>query len=183
MNKINYIVSGLERSGTSMMMQILEKSGFPISYDKLRKPDNNNPNGYYELMGGKIINYLMEETFDFTPFIGKAIKITSFGLRYLPKGNYKILYMQRDINEIIKSQNIMIGKEELDTAMKLTISLANDMILTNIKNRDDIEFIEVFHRNLIDNPEEEIQRISNFLEFDVSKGIGVIDKNLYRNRY
>ena len=56
---INYIVSGLERSGTSMMMQILRSGGLPTAFDESRKPDVNNPKGYYELEGGKIINKLM----------------------------------------------------------------------------------------------------------------------------
>jgi len=52
---VNYIVSGLERSGTSMLMQILEASGTPMAIDtKSRPPDDNNPKGYFELEGGKI---------------------------------------------------------------------------------------------------------------------------------
>ena len=51
---INYIVSGIERSGTSMLMQILYSGGVPVAFDKnTRPPDENNPKGYYELEGGK----------------------------------------------------------------------------------------------------------------------------------
>ena len=77
--KINYIVSGLERSGTSLMMQILHAGGMSTAFnDSLRKPDENNPKGYYELAGGKIINQLMEGTFNLEKYKGQVIKITSW---------------------------------------------------------------------------------------------------------
>jgi hypothetical protein len=59
-NEINYSVSGLERSGTSLMMQMLHKGGLPVAFDDSRAADENNPRGYYELEGGKIINCLMD---------------------------------------------------------------------------------------------------------------------------
>ena len=66
---INYIVSGLERSGTSMLMQILEASGAPMAFDTVsRPPDENNPKGYFELEGGKIINKLMDKDFSFSDY-------------------------------------------------------------------------------------------------------------------
>ena len=71
---VNYVVSGLERSGTSMLMQILKAGELPVSFDKSRKPDDNNPKGYYELEGGKIINKLMEGSFPIGDFKGKVIK-------------------------------------------------------------------------------------------------------------
>ena len=67
----NYIVSGLERSGTSMMMQILYKGGMPVAFDKSRPPNEHNPKGYYELEGGKVINRLMEGTFPMEKYDGK----------------------------------------------------------------------------------------------------------------
>ena len=42
------VVSGLPRSGTSMMMKMLEVGRQPILTDNLREADANNPNGYYE---------------------------------------------------------------------------------------------------------------------------------------
>ncbi len=76
----NYIVSGLERSGTSMLMQILHAGGVPMAFDNsTRPPDDSNPKGYFELEGGKIINKLMKETFPFEKFKGQFIKITAYG--------------------------------------------------------------------------------------------------------
>lgn len=84
-NTINYIVSGLERSGTSMLMQILVAGGVSTSFDtESRPPDDNNPRGYFELEGGKIINRLMDGQFSLQSHLGEFIKITAYGLKFLP---------------------------------------------------------------------------------------------------
>ena len=76
-SNVNYIISGLERSGTSMLMQILNAGEIPVSFDLSRPPDENNPKGYYELEGGKIINRLMDQSFPFSKYARKFIKITA----------------------------------------------------------------------------------------------------------
>jgi len=117
MNKItlekdtNYIVSGLERSGTSMIMQILNTGGIPTGFDDARPYDENNPKGYYELEGGKIINRLINKTFPFEKYKGQFIKITCYGLKFLPKARYKIIYSERNIEEILDSMEKMMGKK------------------------------------------------------------------------
>ena len=95
-NDFNYIVSGLERSGTSMLMQILKAGEIPVSFDLSRPPDENNPKGYYELEGGKIINRLIDQSFPLGKYVGKFIKITAYGLKFIPLGNYKIIYSERN---------------------------------------------------------------------------------------
>ena len=67
---INYIASGIERSGTSLLMQILEAGGLPMAFDTdSRPPDDNNPRGYFELEGGKIISRLMKNTFPLADYL------------------------------------------------------------------------------------------------------------------
>ena len=86
-----YVVSGFMRTGTSMMMQILNAGTIPITFDTTSRPaDESNPKGYYELEGGKIINKLMDGTFPIEDYKGRFLKITAFGLRHLPPGKYKI---------------------------------------------------------------------------------------------
>ena len=105
---VNFIVSGLERSGTSMLMQILEAGGVPMAFDTAsRPPDDNNPKGYFELEGGKVINKLIDNTFTLTDYQGQFIKITAYGLKFLPPGNYKVVYSQRNIDEILDSMEKM----------------------------------------------------------------------------
>ena len=181
---MNYIVSGLERSGTSLMMQILLAGGFPIAYTAERTPDEHNPNGYYELEKGKIINKLIEGRFDKDTYNNVAIKITSYGLKYLPKGEYKIIYMLRTTEEIYNSQEKMIGKPSKDK--KETMELLQKMNFDAMRicnERDDIEMICINYNALLDEPEKELKKVSKFINKDISSGKNVIDKKLYRNRY
>ena len=124
---INYIVSGLERSGTSMLMQILNAGGLPCAFDDSRRPDDNNPKGYYELEGGKIINKLMDGSFPIEKYKGIFIKITAYGLKYLPPGKYVILYSERNIEEILDSMEKMakIKDTSREETKKAFINLNN----------------------------------------------------------
>ena len=92
-----------------MLMQIIHAGGIPTAFDLSRPADSNNPKGYYELEGGKVINKIMDRSFPFDKFCGKFIKITAFGIQYLPKGNYKVIYSERDIEEILDSMEKMAG--------------------------------------------------------------------------
>lgn len=183
---INYIVSGIERSGTSMIMQILKSGGVPIGYDESRPSDENNPRGYYELNGGKIINRLINKTFPFEKYKGKFIKITCYGLKFLPKANYKIIYSERNIEEILDSMDKMIGKkDEKRQETKKTFIKLNNMIKRLIQDRKDIEYIIVNYNEIISNPKENIKKIHEYLELpkkSLEKMISSVDKKLYRNR-
>ena len=184
---VNYIVSGLERSGTSLLMQILEASGTPMAIDtKSRPPDDNNPKGYFELEGGKIINKLMDEDFPFSDYRGKFIKITAYGLKFLPTGKYRIIYSQREIEEILDSMEKMakITDENRTETKELFIKL-NNMIMDLIRNRDDVEVLFVDYNAILSEPEPNIRKIYDFLgteEADLDAMLGCVDKRLYRNR-
>ena len=184
---INYIVSGLERSGTSMLMQIINAGGVDTSFDDSRKPDKNNPKGYFELSGGKIINQLMDGKFSFEKHRGKFIKITCYGLKFLPKGKYKIIYSERNIEEILDSMEKMMGKkdpkrnETKDVFIKL-----NKMVKNKIKNRSDCDVLFVNYNKIIKSPYDNIKKIYDFLDnkkLDLEKMVSVVDKSLYRQRH
>jgi len=183
----NYVVSGLERSGTSMIMQILYAGGIPIAFDsRSRPPDKNNPKGYYELEGGKIINKLMEGTFPLDKYKGKFIKITSFGMRFLPEGKYKVIYTQRNIEEVLDSMEKMTRKkddnrEEIRGSFLKLDKLVHDMI----QERNDIEPLFVNYNQIIKDPENNITKIHRFLkeaDADLDEMIQSVDLDLYRNR-
>lgn len=184
--KINYIVSGLERSGTSMLMQILLAGGAPVAFGNSRLPDQNNPKGYYELEGGKIINKLMDGTFPLNKYKGKFIKITSYGLKYLPLGDYKIIYSERNIEEILDSMEKMANiydtnrEETRESFVKL-----NSMIKNYIREREDIEVLIVNYNNIISKPSINLKKIYDFLglaDINLEKMVDAIDKKLYRQR-
>jgi len=183
---INYIISGLERSGTSMLMQILQAGGAPIAFDHLRPIDQNNPKGYYELEGGKIINKLMDGTFPLNKYKGRFIKITSYGLKYLPQGNYKIIYSERNIEEILDSMEKMIDiKDEEREKTKESFMKLNDLIKNLIRNREDMDVLLVNYNDIVSNPSSNIKKIYNFLnlkDIDLEKMISSVDKTLYRQR-
>jgi hypothetical protein len=185
-NEINYLVSGLERSGTSMLMQILNAGGAPVAFDSTRPSDLNNPKGYYELEGGKIINKLMDGTFPLKEFQGKFVKITAYGIKYLPKGYYKIIYSERNIDEILDSMEKMAGikdpkrQETRDIFIKL-----NNMIKKTINEREDIDVLYVNYNDIISEPEIHIQKICKFLDLpslNPENMLQSIDARLYRQR-
>lgn len=183
---INYIVSGLERSGTSMVMQILLAGGAPVAFDNSRLTDQNNPKGYYELEGGKIINKLMDGTFPLDQYKGKFIKITSYGLKYLPAGKYKIIYSERNIEEILDSMEKMadIKDTERDETRESFVKL-NSMIKNYIREREDIEVLIVNYNNILSEPSINIKKIYDFLglaDINLEKMIDTVDKKLYRQR-
>ncbi len=184
--KMNYIVSGLERSGTSMLMQMLHTADLPVAFDDSRPPDPNNPKGYFELEGGKIINKLMENTFPFEKFLGIFIKITAYGLKFLPQGKYKIIYSERNIEEILDSMEKMAQIKDTEREETKTSFLRlNDMIKNSILQRDDCAVLFVNYNDIIAEPEQSINKICKFLnlsEEHSSKMIQSIDKKLYRQR-
>jgi hypothetical protein len=184
---VNYIVSGLERSGTSMLMQILDAGGFPSDFDQgSRPPDDDNPRGYFELEGGKIINKLMNKEFSFEPYKGKFIKITAYGLKFLPKGDYKIIYSQRNIEEILDSMEKMAKIQDKDREdTRIVFTKLNDMIISQIKEREDIAVLFVNYNEIVASPTENVTKIYDFLgstEFDMERMIAAVDKSLYRKR-
>ncbi len=183
---INYIISGLERSGTSMLMQIIHAGGAPTGFDDSRIADVNNPKGYYELEGGKIINKLMDGTFPLNQYRGQFIKITSFGLKYLPIGNYKIIYSERNIEEILDSMEKMadIKDTEREKTRESFVKL-NSMIKKLITSREDIEILMVNYNDIITDPVNNIKRIYEFInnsELNLQDMINAVDRTLYRQR-
>src|SRR5262249_20624883 len=104
------LVSGLPRSGTSMLMQMLEKGGMPIVTDKIRTADEDNPKGYHEFERIKEIDKPGDKSW-LKEYRGQVIKTISFLLQDLPLDlNYQVLFMRRNIEEVLRSQNKMLER-------------------------------------------------------------------------
>ena len=102
------VVSGLPRSGTSMAMRMLDAGGLPIVADGLRRADVANPKGYYEFEPVKGLDQ-QGDTAWLADARGKALKIISFLLTYLPESyDYRVVFMRRDLGEVVASQNQML---------------------------------------------------------------------------
>ncbi|MFH1102075.1 MAG: sulfotransferase [Methanobacteriota archaeon] len=182
----NYIVSGLERSGTSLLMQILHAGGVPIGFDESRSADENNPKGYFELEGGKIINKLMAGTFPLGQYKGQFIKITAYGLQFLPLGRYTIIYSERNLDEILDSMEKMARITDTNREeTKKSFEKLNVLIKKLVTGREDMRVLFVRYHDVVSNTEQVVQQIYDFLgvqDLDVYRMISVVDKRLHRQK-
>jgi len=180
------IVSGLPRSGTSMMMQILQAGGVELFYDNIRLPDENNPKGYFEC---EKVKSLAKNNSWVVDAKGKALKVIAQLLYYLPNNiNYNVIFMQRNIEEIMISQQKMLGKNETST-YSTSISEVFKKELEKVKNWADkephINILYLNYSDIIHNPLPEIKKIADFLPYDLQedKMLTEIDLKLYRNKF
>lgn len=178
------IVSGLPRSGTSMVMQVLEAGGMPIATDKKRLPDESNPKGYLEIKS--IIDKLKAKPRCVFDFKGKALKVVAYGLKYLPEGNYAVIYVERNIEEVLDSMEKMTGAkdEEREKTKKAFLNL-NEQAKAEVRRRKDMRVLFVDYNRILRNPRKSIAEIHRFLrerDLDLEKMMNVVDKKLYRQR-
>ena len=182
------IVSGLPRSGTSMMMSMLEAGGMKLFVDNLRTADEDNPKGYYEL---EKVRKLKEDSSWLKDARGTAIKIISMLLFYLPQEEkYHILFMRRDLSEILASQKQMLARRGVkknhaeDGAMGRLFQKHLGEVGAWMNGQRNIQVIDVDYSETIRNPFQNAQRINQFLgaSLDVESMAEVVDKMLYRQR-
>ncbi len=186
------LVSGLPRSGTSLMMQMLEAGGVPLLTDHERVADVDNPKGYYEWEPikqiGKKPDLLDEEGLE-----GRAIKCISMLLSKMPtKHSYKVIFMTRPIEEVVVSQRAMVNRlatrgAELDTEqLQRGMTAHRHEMRSWLKSAPHMESIEVDYPTLIKDPQSVIPRIVEFLGSDrlttPEKMASVVDASLYRRK-
>jgi Sulfotransferase domain len=182
------IVSGLPRCGTSMMMQMLEAGGISIVSDHIRKPDEDNPRGYYEF---EKVKEIKKNSGWLNDCLGKAFKIVSALLYDLPKDRkYKVIFMERNLEEMIASQNVMLDRQGIkhdgisdqDMAKKFEKHLRK--IAKWLANQRNIDTIYINYNEAIQNPHENAKRVNNFLgnRLNVNNMINVVEKSLYRQK-
>ena len=114
---------------------------------------------------------------------GKFIKVTAYGIKFLPPGKYKIVYMTRNLDEIIDSMEKMSGEKINRDEEKPLLDKLNRYTLKIMEKRDDIDFIVVKYNDVIRNPRREVERVNEFLNgmLDVESAIKAVDPRLYRN--
>jgi hypothetical protein len=177
------IVSGLPRSGTSLMMQLLKNIPLEIASDNVRTSDINNLDGYYELEAVKGIVRSNEFLYD---CIGKVVKIVAPLTQFIDLSHkYKVILMRREMEEILMSQEKMLGKdqsnerEKFKSIYELHLKKTYQFFETNM-----IPFIEIEYKELIENPIIEIERLFLFLnvESDPNELVKCVNSDYYRNR-
>lgn len=182
------IVSGLPRSGTSMMMQMLEAGGVAPFADFQRTADDDNPKGYYELEAVKKLKAQPDALND-AP--GKAVKVIHMLLTDLPgKFQYKVLFMRRSLDEVVASQGKMLERSGKKGAALSSDALSKVFqgqlakVDAWLKAQPNIDVLDVPHRALLEDPAPVVDQINTFLggTMDTQAMAAVVDPALYRNR-
>jgi hypothetical protein len=183
------IVSGIPRSGTSLMMSMLAAGGLEVLTDNIRISDDDNLNGYFELE--EVKKLLKGEHAWVDESHGKVVKVISTLLPYLPSGyRYRIIFMRRAMKEILASQRrMLINRGEnpdkvSDDQMAVFYEKNGQQIERWIDSQDNATRIDISYNQLMENPKPLIAKINMFLGsgLDEKKMLGVIDPVLYRQR-
>ena len=184
------VVSGLPRSGTSMAMKMLAAGGMPILTDGIRQADESNPRGYYELEAVKEL-HTQQDTAWLADAKGKAVKVVSFLLTWLPEGyNYRVVFMQRDLREVIASETTMLhkrGQQPSTTTEDQTIAVYQQhlqKVERFLSSRACFSTMKLNYRDALDRPEDAARRLRDFVghSLNIEEMARVADPALYRNR-
>lgn len=182
------IVSGLPRSGTSMMMSMLEAGGIEPLVDHIRKADDDNPKGYYEF---ERVKKVKEDKTWLEDAKGRLVKVISQLLRDLPPDyRYKVIFMRRNIDEILASQKQMLirrgtyDESVRDEDMGKMLAAHADQVLNWAKAQENFDCIEADYNEILKDARPHIDRVNRFLggDLDTEAMAAVVDKALYRQR-
>jgi hypothetical protein len=186
MNPGIIVVSGLPRSGTSLLMQMLDRGGIAVLTDHLRTADVDNPRGYYELEKVKKIkqdaSWLPESR-------GKAFKIVSQLLYDLPPTeSYRIIFLERDLEEVLLSQEKMLKRLGRSPAprepMKRAFTLHLERLHQWLERQPNMRVLRIGYSDLIASPQVAARTLSAFLGggVKVEEMAAAVEPSLYRNR-
>lgn len=182
------IVSGLPRSGTSMMMRMLEQGGLAVLTDGERTADDDNPNGYYEF---EAVKQTREDASWLENSDGKAVKMIYRLLYDLPTDrSYRVLFMTRELDEVLASQRVMLRRQGVtedavsDEQMAALFRADLAKFRRWVAAQPHIELIDVNYNQVQQDPAAQARRINDFLGgiLDESAMAQVVDEALYRNR-
>jgi hypothetical protein len=183
------VVSGLPRSGTSMMMKVLEAGGLPVLIDGLRTADSDNPEGYYEFERVKGLD--KGDTAWLTDAQGKGVKVISALLEHLPPDqSYRVIFMHRQIEEVLRSQRKMLEHrgEATDAVDDAELAALFAKHLEKVKGwlavQPNFAVLDIHYNRMLADPLPHVQMVNQFLgnSLDEASMAAVINPNLYRNR-
>lgn len=183
------VVSGLPRSGTSMMMKMLEAGGIIPLTDKIRAADADNLKGYYEW---ERVKKLPEgDTEWLAQAQGGAVKVISALVKFLPPTySYNIVFMRREINEIMASQRQMLlrrgetGNMGDDKEMTALFQKHLQDTMTWLAGQPNMNVLYIHYNDALSNPTAVVNEVNSFLArpLDTKAMINVVDEQLYRQR-
>ena len=184
------VVSGLPRSGTSMMMNMLAAGGLEILSDGERVADIDNPKGYFELERIKNLEKETDKSY-LRAARGKAVKVISFLIKDLPDENdYRVLFMRRDLDEVLASQQKMIDRLESADSDAETAAMKeafrNDIARVRVlgRTRPNFTLCEIHYKDAVGDPAAASRAVNAFLggRLDEAAMRAAVDVALYRNR-
>jgi|SRR5690554_6217560 len=185
------IVSGLPRSGTSMMMQLLQLGGLEPFTDNIRETDSRNPRGYFEFEPVK-------DRLSYDQWLpdacGGALKVVSRFIPYLPSTyRYNIVFMHRRMDEVIRSQQDMAehysNSHWDDTSADRLREIYQrhlDAVLGWIKNRPNMRLCQFHYEEILSAPEQNLNQLCDFFKhipLDFKKMAGGINAQLDHSRH
>ncbi len=179
-----FVVSGFARSGTSLMMRMLEKGGRELYVDDSRPADEHNPNGYFEHSD-------VEKIYHDKSFLknieDKVVKIYASKLNFVPRHNfkYKVIFLERPLTDIILSLQKMKGvaRTNMNLIQYNKLVTKNTRIQKWMENNPNMEVLKVDYTELLQNPETQVQKVNEFLggHLDEAAMISAIDINVNAN--
>lgn len=187
-NKKVVVVSGLPRSGTSMMMKMLAEGGLKTVTDEQREADEDNPNGYFEIEEVKALKDGDKQwVYDAR---GKVVKVISYLLEFLPKDlTYDVIFMDREIHEVLASQKKMLKRRNevsaiSDAEMEAQYREHLKAVKYWLPRQPNVRVMYVKYNEMVNSPETLVSSIVNFLELplNVEAMQAVPNPSLYRNR-
>jgi tetratricopeptide (TPR) repeat protein len=182
------IVSGLPRSGTSLMMQMLKAAGIEPMTDGKRTADDDNPEGYWEW---EEIKQLPKNPRIIEQTKGKVVKVISALLPSLPRPHrYKIIYMVRPTTQVVDSQLVMLDRQGQKARSEkqhlIDVQEAHSRQIRQVLAKSDrVDLLEVSYPDLVADPGPVIEQLKVFLgeNFQDSEFVSACVKpKLFRNR-
>lgn len=183
------VVSGAPRSGTSLMMQMLDAGGMPVLTDGIRSADGDNPLGYYEF---EPVKGLARGEAAWVPAAqGKAVKVISALLEYLPpQFRYRVIFMQRRLEEVVASQRRMLshrGQAPADLSDEQVAQMLQkhlNKVRGWLAQQGNCAVVTVDYNQLVLDPRPQVLAVNQFLGggLNVESMCAVVNASLYRNR-
>ncbi len=182
------IVSGLPRSGTSMMMRMIEAGGTPSLVDNIRVADEDNPRGYYEF---EPVKKTKEDASWLERAGGKVVKMVHLLLLDLPLDReYRVVFMRRAMDEVIRSQNVMLerhgkgGGSLEDDRVKQIFAAQLKQVQDYLQSHLNFHVLEITYNEVLAEPAPAVAAINEFLggEMNTAAMLEVVEPSLYRQR-
>jgi len=167
---------------------MLAAGGMPLLTDGVRGADADNPQGYFEI---EAVKRLHKDSAWLGDAVGKSIKVIGLLLPHLPNNySYRVIFMDRDIREVLASQRSMLerrgetGADLSDEALRQQFTLQNQRVKGWLRSQPNVELLEIEHRKAISDPASCAAAVRAFLgdELDEDAMAEVVDPRLHRHQ-